>query len=271
MTTTTHHLTTGWEPDLPVADSVLRRFLFCWAAACDTFARASGGRTTVTPRFALADSREPSGWFNCATLLQPPNARGFDEVLDEIEERFAGGAGEALLVSAWPTPDLQHRGWHLVGHPPLLVRPPADLLAPPPPPTVDLVQVGDAEALADWERVAIEGYPLPELLPAVSGALAGPGLLDDSRLLCTVGREAGRPVSIGAVFTDYGIGCFTLGVTRPEARGRGHWRAHAIRRITAFPDLWMTGLFSDDSRPLAERLGFLPVLRFTLWSRPRPA
>lgn len=41
--------------------------------------------------------------------------------------------------------------------------------------------------------------------------------------------------------------------------------------MSAYPELWMTGLFSDDSRPLAEALGFVPVLRLTLWSRPRPA
>lgn len=269
--TATKHLTTGWEPDLPVADSLLRRFLFSWAGVCDAFARAAGGRTAATTRFALADYGRPSGWFNCATLLQPPDASGFDEVVDNIENLFARESGDCLLLSAWPTPDLQDRGWRLVGHPPLLVRPPGAVLAPPAPPAVELVQVEDGDTLAQWEQVAIEGYPLPELCPPVPGALAAGALLDDPRLLFTLGREAGRPVSIGALFSDYGVGCFTLGVTRTEARGRGHWRAHAIRRINAHPGLWMTGLFSDDSRPLAEGLGFIPVLRFTLWSRTRPA
>jgi hypothetical protein len=31
------------------------------------------------------------------------------------------------------------------------------------------------------------------------------------------------------------------------------------------PDLWVTGVFSDFSRLGAERLGFVPVQRFTLW------
>jgi hypothetical protein len=31
------------------------------------------------------------------------------------------------------------------------------------------------------------------------------------------------------------------------------------------------GVFSDMSRPGAEALGFLPITRFTLWHRPRPA
>lgn len=272
------HLTNGWEPDLPLSDSLLRRYLFCWAAATDAFALAAGGRTVRTPAFAAADYRRPSGFFNAATLLAPPEPDRFHAVVDDVEEFFAGGAGVALLWSAWPTPDLTARGWRLEGHPPLLVRPPARLVPPPAPPpggdgtagaSPELVDVTDATGLADWERVAAEGYPLTELLPVRPGAIAAPSLLADPRLRFIVGRQDGDAVSIGALFVDAGIGCFTLGVTRPAARGGGHWRAHAIHRLSAAPDLWMTGIFSDLSRPRAERLGFVPLFRFTLWTLPR--
>lgn len=269
METIEHHLTTGWEADLPLSDSLVRRYLFCWASACDTFARAAGGRTVATPAFAAADYRRPSGWWNSATLLRPPRAETFPEVVEEVEAFFAGGTGEALLWSAWPVPDLADRGWRLVGHPPLLVRPPAALVPPPPPPPVDLADVSDATTLGAWEHVAVHGYPLPELLPLVPGALADPSLLDDPRLLLTLGRQDGEAASIGALFTDGGLGCFALGVTLPTARRRGHWRAHAVRRLEAASDLWTAGFFSDHSRPSAERLGFVPVLRFTLWALPR--
>ncbi len=228
MTTTTVPLASGWEPDVPVGDSLLRRYLYCWAALCETFALAAGGRTTTTPRFAAADYRRPSGWFNSATLLQPALAEAFDEVVDDVETFFAGGRGEVHLWSAWPTPDLSARGWELVGHPPLLVRPPAALVPPPAPPGVDVAEVGDAAALADWERVAVEGYPLPELLPVAPAAVAHPSLLADPRLQFSLGRGDGEPVSVGTLFTDYG-------------------------------------------GPPAERLGFVPVLRMTLWSRRRGA
>lgn len=271
MTTiTSTQLATGWEPDLAVGDSLLRRYLFCWAALCDTFARAAGGRTLTTPRFAAADYRRPSGWFNSATLMQPALGETFGEVLDDVESFFAGGHGQVHLWSPWPTPDLSRRGWELVGHPPFLVRPPAALVPPPAPPAVDVAEVTDANALTDWERVAVEGYPLPELLPVVPGALADPSLLRDPRLRLSLGRDDGEAVSLGALFSDFGVGCFALGVTRPRSRRHGHWKAHAIRRISAAPDLWMTGVFSDDSRPAAERLGFVAVLRLTLWARPRP-
>jgi hypothetical protein len=273
MSTTTDtrpHPTTGWEPDLPVSDSLLRRFLFCWASACQAFAVSAGGRALRTDGFAAADYGRPSGWFNSATLLAPPDPANFDALLDEIEAFFASGSGDVWLWSAWPTPDLAPRGWRLEGHPPLLVRPPAALVPPPDCPPVDVVDVTDAAGLAEWERVAAEGYPLPELLPVQPGSIADPRLLADPRLRFALGREGGQAVSLGALFVEAGIGCFTLGVTRPGARGRGHWRAHAIRRLLAAPDLWMTGIFSDYSRPPAERLGFLPLFRFTLWTRARP-
>jgi hypothetical protein len=34
--------------------------------------------------------------------------------------------------------------------------------------------------------------------------------------------------------------------------------------------VWFAGLFSDHSRPGAEALGFVPVLRLTLWTLDRP-
>lgn len=269
VSTTDHtHLTTGWEADTPTGDTVLRRYLHCWARLTETFAVAGGGHATWAPGYAAADLGRASGFFNAATLLRPLEPDGSDAVLDDIEGFFGGGTGEAHLWSAWPTPDLRARGWHLVGHPPLLVRPPGAVM-PPAASTrsasVDLDVVTDPDGLADWEQVAVEGYPLDELIGAPPGSLAHPRLLDDPRLQFTVGRHHGAPASIGTLFTDEGIGCFALGVTRPGARHQGHWWAHAVHRIDAAPEVWMTGVFSDDSRPGAERLGFLPVLRFTLW------
>lgn len=258
-------LTTGWEPDTASADTLIRQYLFGWAEVCAAFTTAAGGRTTRHGNFAASDYRRASGYFNSATLLAPPDA----DTIDEIEEFFAGGSGEALLWSAWPTPDLRSRGWHLEGHPPILIRPPAATAVPPEAP-VDVEVVTNPDGLAEWERVVIEGYPLPELLPVAPGTLMSPHLLDDPRLRLILGREAGRPVSVGSLFTTDGLGLFVLDATRPEARGRGHWLGHAVHRLAAVPQLWTAGVFSDYSRSSAERLGFVPVLRLTLWSLPRP-
>ena len=270
MVVTPEELATGWESDLPVGDTVIRRYLHHWAAACEAFAVAAGGRAVTTPAYAAADYRRPSGYFNSATLLQPPAEGRWDEVVSAVEEFFAGGHGEALLWSAWPTPDLRPRGWRLEGHPPVLVRPPAAAVPPPAAPDVDVRVVSDTAGLRDWELVAVEGYPMPELEPVVPGVLAAASLLDDHRLGFRVGFEDDRAVSIGTSFVEHGLASLALGVTRPEARRAGHWQRHAIERLWVAPELWTAGVFSDFSRPGAEQLGFVPLQRLTLWALDRP-
>jgi hypothetical protein len=257
----------GWEPSTPVEDSLLRQYLHTWADLCALFATSAGGLAVSGPDYAAADFGTPSGYFNSATLLRPPEEP--HGVVEAVEAFFAGGAGEALLWSAWPLPDLRSRGWRLVGHPPVLARPPARQVRPPAA-AVHVRPVRDPDSLAAWERVAVTGYPLPELTGAARGALADPRLLDDDRLRLTLGHEGRDPVSLGSQFRAHGISCFALGVTLPQARGRGHWLAHAFAPLQAAPDTWSAGVFSDFSRPLAERIGFVPLLRLTLWALPRP-
>lgn len=165
---------------------------------------------------------------------------------------------------------MSERGWQLYGHPPLLARPPAALVPPPRAPRLDIRRVRTAGELVHWEQVAVEGYPMPELAGSGPGAVADPNLLDDSRFGFWVGYEDAHAVSLGTSFVDYGIGSFALGVTRPEARRRGHWLGHAVARLEHSPDVWMTGVFSDFSRPGAESVGFIPLLRLSLWALPRP-
>ena len=125
--------------------------------------------------------------------------------------------------------------------------------------------------------------PLPELQPACPGSLASPALLDDDRLAFYLGRAGDGPdaaavsasaanasvVSASASFASHGIASLAFAATLPAARGRGHWRRHAVARLRANPSVWTLGVFSDFSRPLAEHLGFVPLLRFTLWIHDR--
>jgi hypothetical protein len=262
-------LTTGWEPDVPVGDTLLRRYLFHSSELYATFARAAAANVLETPAMAASDRRRPSGYWNQATLLQPPTDWG--ETIEAVESFFAGGTGEAMLWSAWPTPDFHDRGWKLSGHPPLLVRPPAVALVPLDGTTTDVREVTTEAGLAAWEAVAIHGYPLPELAGTATGTMAPPALLEDSRLRLWTAEIDGRPVSAAAAFVAHGIGSLAFGATLASARRRGLWRQLALARIRAVPDLPMAGVFSDFSRPGAEALGFLPVVRLTLWVLERPA
>ncbi len=138
--------------------------------------------------------------------------------------------------------------------------------APDRPPT----PVQDPRELADWERVTVLGYPLAELTGADRYVLADPALLADGRLRLWIGRdERGRAVSASAQFVSQGLASLAFGVTLPQARRRGQWSVHARHRLRSKPDLWHAGVFSDFSRPGAERLGFVPIIRFTLYRRAR--
>ena len=124
--------------------------------------------------------------------------------------------------------------------------------------------------LAAWERTAIDSCPLAGLEDAPVGSFAPPALLDDVRLRFFAGWDGADAVAATVSFTSHGIASLAFGATAPAARRRGFWRQAAIARLEASPDLWFAGVFSDHSRPGAETLGFVPLLRLTLWILDRP-
>ena len=259
---TTAPLTTGWEPGLADSDSICLRWLRHWSEQVAVFVDAAGGRVHRDERYLLADRGRPFSYFNAAVLLQPwADDAAFAALLDEIEGQVAGGTGDFHLWSLWPTPDLRARGWELDGHPPLLVRPPSPVALDGPRPD----RVRTVAQLAEWERVVVAGYPMADLLPFDPGALAAPALLDDPRLRFWTSSEDGAPVTASAQFVAHGLAGFALGVTLPGHRHAGHWARHVRLRLVLEPDLWHVGVFSDFSRAGAERAGFVPIVRHTLW------
>jgi hypothetical protein len=267
MTTTETRpaLETGWEPSTPVTDTLLRRFVLNHADYIDAVVSAGDGRCQRSAAFAAADLRRPAALFNSAILLRPLAYHDQQRVLDDIESFFATGRGEVLLWSPWPTHDLTGRGWRLMGHPPLLVRPPT--LPLPIVRPVRVERVADASALARWSRIVVDGFPFPDVPDA--GALIGPGLLDDDRFTGWLAYDGAEPVTAAALFSTQGVAQFVFGVTRPDARRTGHWAALVRERLVSAGGLPAAGLFNDNSRPGAERFGFWPITRFTVWSRPR--
>jgi hypothetical protein len=263
-------LITGWERDVAVNDTLLRLFLYHHAALGAAFTLAGGGRALEADDVSMADLRRPCGFFNGAVLLRPPS--DWDAVITRIEHFLGDGLGQAYLWSAWPTPDLRSRGWRLSGHPPLLVRPP--LSTYPVETDTAAVQeeiraVNSADELADWERTAIDGYPLSELRDAPAATFAQPTLLGDERLRLFIALDASGTVAAAASFSSHGIASLAFSATLPRARRQGLWQRLAIERLRTTPQLWTAGVFSDHSRPGAESLGFVPVLRLTLWNLDR--
>jgi len=271
MTDVHEHLTTGWDRAAPVDDTFLRRFLHHLAATNAAFVAAAGARPRTLDGMEVADAGRPFGYWSAVVLTEPP--ADWRATLAALGEAVRGGRGDVWCWSAWPTPDLREQGWELSGHPPVLLRPPATV-APLPPfatggPTTRVAEVRDEDALAAWERVAVEAYPIDDVA-GVRGAFAPPALLSDHRVRLWTASDDGRPVGAGAAFESHGLASLAFGATLPGARGRGAWRSLAAVRVLAHPDHWVAGVFSDLSRPLAEALGFLPITRLTLWRLPRP-
>jgi hypothetical protein len=260
MAELTRPLETGWLPDTPIGDSLLRRFVANQADLQDHLVAAVGGSSTRTPDVALSDSGVASAYLNQAVLLRPVLAAN-DPVLDQVASFFAGSAG--LLLSAWPTPDMAGRGWQLVGHPMFMVRGPVGepTVAPP---EVAVRRAASADDLALFERILVEGYPVPELdgLPANRGL--GAALLG-SPVGHWIGYLDGIPAATAASHAAHGVVNLCLAATLPAARRRGVWRTLVATRCADAPDLPAVTFTSDYSRPGFLRMGFLPITRFTLW------
>jgi hypothetical protein len=264
-------LTTGWEPDVPVDDTLLRRFLFNWVADQEAHAEAMGGRVLRRDDVAATDWGRPAGFFNCAVLLRP-FAHDPGRVLDVLDTFYFGearGTGMVVLASPWPTADLRHEGWRLMGHPPLHLRPAGGAL-PPFPAGLRIEAVRDVAALRAFEEVVVDGYPVEELQPFSPGALLDEQILADPRARRWVGWEGDRPVSAAAAFVAHGVVNVEFVATVPEARRRGFGEAVTWRAALAEPGLPAMLLSSDHGRSVYERMGFLPLLRWTMWYRERP-
>jgi len=261
-------LATGWEADLPLQDTALRQFIEAWAETLAGPVSALGGHVVRSEEAVTTDLGKPASYYSSAVLLRPPAHDEWDRTLDVVERTmFRTGSGPVHLWSAWPTPDLTVRGWRLEGYPPFMLSSAAGSL-PPAAPDLEVREVGDADDLQVWERLAVEGYPMPELRPWRARSLF------DMRVLSTplrlwVGYAAGEPVAAAASYLAHGLHVLAMGVVAPHARGRGYWRTMLRTRLAAFPDLPCGSLFSDMSRPGAEQHGFLPIIRFTLWVRER--
>ena len=259
---------TGWLPDTPVGDNLLRQFLHNQADFCDLIAAGFDGRTTRTSAVALAASRCVVPYFNQALLLRPVLDEA-DAVLDEIDAFFAASEAPSwVLLSAWPTPALQRRGWELGGHPAFVVRTPGSELRPPASrPDVDLAvrRATTAEEMHAAEEVLSKGYPIEAAVGRPGSAL--PTELANTDVSVRIAGVDGVDVAVGMGYVAHGCVNLCGAATLPEARRTGAWGALVRARVADDPRLPAAAFTSDYSRPGFEHLGFVSVLRFTMWLR----
>lgn len=262
----TEHLTHGWEPDLDPADSLLRRHFLAMARRSCAMAERAGGSAGRWDDVAAADARSPFVFDNIAVLLQPPEYTDLDDVLRRLGGFYPPERHVALL-SAWPTRDLtgpQDGGWQLMGHPPVMLRP-AGGSAPPLPPGLEIRPV-DAATVDVFLRTLVEAYPMPETPATVDGA---PWLADDLRLF--IGYADGEPVGTAGAHLANGIVDVEWVSAYSRFRGRGFGAALTWAATLASPEDPAMLIASDDGQPTYQRMGYLRLLRATMWHRPPTA
>ncbi|MFG3439420.1 hypothetical protein ACGF0J_19450 [Nonomuraea sp. NPDC047897] len=256
------HLTDGWEPGLDAGDSVLRRFVLANADRNAFVASCAGGRSRRWPDLAVADPASPVLFDNAAVLLRPPPYVDLADVVRRVAE-FYPPERHFVFLSAWPTPDLSGAGLLLMGHPPFMLRPPGGT-PPPIPQGLRIVPVTGQESLDDFVRTLVRAYPLPEARGTVLGdvrVLRGPVRL-------FVGYDGDRPVATSGARLGHGIVDVEWVSTLPSHRRRGIGAALTWAATLVSPTLPATLIASDEGQPVYEAMGYLRVMRLTMWHRP---
>jgi GNAT superfamily N-acetyltransferase len=256
-------LTTGWEADVPIADSLLRQFVHSYADRTAEMATAVGGRARRDDAAAFADLGSPFLFDNAVVLLRPPAPESLAATLDSALEFFPPHRAFVLL-SVFPVPGaaFAERGLALMGHPPLMVRP-FNATRGPLPSGLVIRAVRTPAELAAFHRVLIDGFGLDA---SNTGTIADPRLLD-GRLHRFLGTVDGEPVAVAGSAVHHGLIEVDWVATVPSARGHGYGTALTWAAIDAAGDLPAVLIASDDGQPVYEKMGFLRLMRLTMYSR----
>jgi GNAT superfamily N-acetyltransferase len=259
------HLTHGWERDLDPGDTLLRRFVMASADRAETLSRLVGGRVHRTPAFSASDPASPVLFDNAAVLLQPPSSIDLGGVVGELLDWYPPERHFALL-SAFATPDLTPHGLMLMGHPPFMFRP-AGGTAPPPPPDLVIREVADEHDLRTFVETIVAAYPMPG---AESAALADARVLD-SGVRLFVGYVDGVAVGTAGAWVGDGLNDVEWVSSRSEYRRRGIGAALTWAATLAEPAFPAALIASDDGQAVYEAMGYVRLLRLTIWHRPPAA
>jgi GNAT superfamily N-acetyltransferase len=200
---------------------------------------------------------------NLAVVLAEPD--DWADVLARTAEVVPAGR-PVCLVAAGSVPDLTSHGWQLIGHPPLMVRPPGGT-GPWLPSELTITEVVDEAGLERFERTLVDGYPEPFLQPYRWGEVLDGRVLGGPTRFFT-GWVHGHVVGTATGHAAAGVNVVEMIATMPNVRGRGYGAALTWAATVVEPSLPAVLFASDSGRPVYERLGYLPVSRWTLWYRP---
>jgi hypothetical protein len=268
ITASTEQLENGSRATTPAGDNLLRDFALAEAAAYEQLVGAVGGRVARVDELGLVmtDAGSPCPFGNVAHLARPLELGEAEQLVDTMRAFYGGVAGGTfILFSVHPTPDLSELGLLLGGHPPMMIRAAAPAPVAATETDLRIEVVSDGVQLEDFERTMVEAYPTAELAPFGSQArLFGEPLLDSGWTLY-VGYEGDRPIATSAAFVTDHVVAVEMVSTRGECRGRGYGAAITAAAATTRTDRPSALVSSDLGNGVYRGLGYLPVLRYTLW------
>jgi GNAT superfamily N-acetyltransferase len=268
------YLDPGYDQATPGGDNVLNDFCRADSAGWRRWVLAAGGRAGHDPALGIswADSGSPSVFANPCHWTRPIDADQVGPVIENLGAEYGAQPGGSFLVySAFPTPDLREHGMAPVGHPPMMVRPPGARPARAAASSLRVERVATPDQLLDFERVLVEGFPVDELLPWRPASFVSSTIVDDEAWRLWVGYDGDRAVATAAAVVTDEVTVVNLVAVHPDARRRGFGEEVTWAATWAEPANPAALIASDDGRPVYERMGYLTVLRFTLWIGSRPS
>jgi hypothetical protein len=261
----TERLENGTGRSTPDGDNLILDHLRAEAAAYTSITTVFGGRTHEEPELRLrcTDMGVPTP-FGATSFLDGPIATArTSDLVDALHAFYRGGTGGPfLLYSPWPIADLSGHGFSRIGYPPLMFRPIGGTA--PIATGLRIVEARNEATLADFERTLIEAYPVPEMQPWRQGSFLCPEILDTPWRFF-VGYEHDEPVATSAAFVTDQITMVELVAARERVRGRGYGRALTAAATVVEPAKPAMLIASDLGQPVYDRLGYLPLTRYSLW------
>jgi hypothetical protein len=242
----------GWEPETPSGDTLVLAGFRAMMERTERWAEAAGGRVLRLDGAVLADSGDSCPFVNEVISTDPLTP----DLAAQARDFFPSGRG-FVMVSPRGGADLSGAGYALVGHPPFMLRP-AGGAAPPVPAGCTVEEVTDPAGLQIWADVVAAGFPAPPIDPPAA-LLGGPHRF-------WLARVDGEPVACAAAAVGHGVVDVEAVATLAGHRRRGLGEAVTWAATLADPRLPAVLLSSDDGRAVYQRMGYLPILRATMWA-----
>jgi GNAT superfamily N-acetyltransferase len=253
----TETLEDGWSTQAPETDSLLRGYVLGFARMMGDIGRTVGGRVLETDDVIAVDTGADFFLANGAALRRPVRDDALPGIVDRLHDFYAAGPGVGwVLMSAWPIPAIARMG--LIGHPPFMIR----AAGGAPPPIPDELEIREATSHADMVDFAraLEGYPAPH-----TDVFANGRLVDVPGMHWYVGYAHGRPVVCSAAHVTDACVDVEFVAAHEDVRGHGYGAAITWAATLADPTKPAVLIASDPGQPVYERMGYLRVMRLTMW------